>query len=111
MNIETLPQTAPRIDHVRDEDRDLDRPWHVVLLDDQEHTFDYVVVMLMKLFGYSFEKSCAMTEEVDSKKRVIVKTCHLELAEFYQERIHEYGPDPYATVSRGSMQAVLQRAL
>jgi ATP-dependent Clp protease adaptor protein ClpS len=105
------PQIAPRIETTRDEDLLLDKPWHVVLLDDNQHTYDYVIEMLAKLFGYSLEKAVGMAIEVDTRKRVIVKTCHLELAEFHQERIHNYGPDPLIPSCRGSMSAVLERAL
>ena len=87
-----------------------DKPWHVVLLDDNQHTYDYVVLMLCDLFGYSLEKSFGMAIEVDRDKRVIVKTCHLEQAEFHQERIQTYGPDPLIPTCRGSMSAILQRA-
>ena len=33
-----------------------DYPWHVVLLDDNQHTYDYVIEMLMAIFGYKFGK-------------------------------------------------------
>ena len=88
-----------------------DKPWHVILLDDNQHSYEYVVLMLCDLFGYSLDKAFSMAVEVDTKKRVIVKTCHLEQAEFHQERIQNYGPDPRISTCKGSMSAVLQRAL
>jgi ATP-dependent Clp protease adaptor protein ClpS len=88
-----------------------DKPWHVVLLDDDQHSYEYVVMMLSDLFGYSLEKAFGMAVEVDTQKRVIVKTCHLEQAEFHQERIQNYGPDWRIPTCKGSMSAILQRAL
>ncbi|RYG73058.1 ATP-dependent Clp protease adaptor ClpS, partial [bacterium] len=45
---------APETDlvTVQDEELDSDTPWNVVLLDDDYHSYDYVVEMLMALFGY-----------------------------------------------------------
>ncbi len=84
--------------------------WHVVLLDDDEHTYAYVVEMLTKLFGHSHETAYRMACEVDTTGRVIVATLVLEQAEFKQQQIHAYGPDPRLSKSRGSMRAVLEAA-
>ena len=48
--------------------------YRVVLLDDDDHTMDYVVEMLNKLFGYPAEKGGGMVETLDSSGRVIVMT-------------------------------------
>jgi ATP-dependent Clp protease adaptor protein ClpS len=87
--------TLPEIDleSVQDEDLLSDKPWNVVLLDDDFHTYDYVVEMLMAIFGYPIRRAFKMTVEVDTRKRVIVWTGHLERAEAYREQIHAYGAD------------------
>jgi len=54
---------------------------HVVLHDDDDHTYDYVIEMLRAIFGYDLDKAYAMTREVDMTGRVIVATVHKELAE------------------------------
>jgi ATP-dependent Clp protease adapter protein ClpS len=46
-------------------------PYNVILLDDDEHTYGYVIEMLGKLFGHSLEKAFAMAVEVDLTGRVI----------------------------------------
>ena len=92
-----------------EDDLDSDKPWHVVLLDDDHHTYAYVVEMLGDLFGYSTFKAYRMAREVDKKKRVIVWTGHLEVAESKQELIHDYGPD-WRMTSDGSMSAILEQA-
>ena len=40
-----------------DQDTQILPPWHVVLLDDNDHTYDYVIEMLQNIFGYSQAKS------------------------------------------------------
>lgn len=84
--------------------------WHVILLNDDDHTYDYVIEMLQSIFGYDIEKGFKMACEVDQNGRVIVVTCHKELAELRQEQIHEYGPDPRSKGSKGSMRAEIQPA-
>lgn len=84
--------------------------WHVVLLDDDDHTYDYVIEMLARLFGHSLPTAFRMAEEVDRTGRVIVWTAHRELAELRQEQIHGYGADPRIARSAGSMSAVLEPA-
>jgi ATP-dependent Clp protease adaptor protein ClpS len=85
--------------------------WNVVLLDDDEHTYEYVIEMLGKLFGHGREKAYQMACEVDGTGRVIVETTVLERAEFKQLQVHAYGPDPRLPQSRGSMHAVLEPAV
>ena len=84
--------------------------WHVVLLDDDDHTYGYVVDMLMAVFGHAQETAYRMTVEVDSTGRAIVWTGQREVAEFKQERIHGFGADPALVRSAGSMTAVLEPA-
>jgi ATP-dependent Clp protease adaptor protein ClpS len=84
--------------------------WHVVLLDDDEHTYDYVVEMLGAVFGHSRARAYRMAVEVDKTGRVIVWTGAREVAEFKQERIHAHGADPRIPASKGAMSAVLEPA-
>lgn len=101
---------APTLEPEVIETYDSDSPWHVVLLDDDDHTYDYVIEMLCSIFGYTIMKAYKMAVEVDNHKRVIVATCHLEVAEMRQEQIHEYGPDWRIPACKGSMSAVLEKA-
>ena len=84
--------------------------FHVVLLDDDEHTYDYVVEMLQKLFFMSADQAFSHAVEVDSQKRTIVMTCELEPAEFARQQIHGYGADWRMVQSRGSMSAIIEPA-
>ena len=82
--------------------------YHVVLLDDDEHTYDYVVEMLGALFFLPLETAYQHAVEVDTQGRTIVITCELPQAEFARDQIHGYGADPRMATSRGSMKAVIQ---
>ena len=84
--------------------------WHVVLLDDNEHTYAYVIEMLGAIFGHSHSTAYRMALEVDRTGRVIVWTDAREAAEFKQERMHAYGADPRISTCKGSMSAVLEPA-
>jgi ATP-dependent Clp protease adaptor protein ClpS len=84
--------------------------WNVVLLDDDEHTYDYVVEMLCRLFFKTVEEAYRHAVEVDSTGRTIVMTCEREAAEFARDQIHAYGPDPRMPKCKGSMSAVLEPA-
>jgi ATP-dependent Clp protease adaptor protein ClpS len=82
--------------------------YHVVLLDDDEHTYDYVVEMLGALFFLPLETAYQHAVEVDTQGRTIVITCELPQAEFARDQIHGYGADPRMATSKGSMKAVVQ---
>jgi ATP-dependent Clp protease adaptor protein ClpS len=85
--------------------------WHVILLNDNEHSFSYVVQMLSDIFGHPPERGFEMAMEVHEKGRVIVVTVHKELAELRQEQIHEYGPDSTIPECKGSMKADIEPAV
>ena len=92
------------------QDQRLARRWHVILCDDDAHSYEYVVSMLMEIFGHSLEQAFAMAVEVDSKGTVIVTTTSYERALLKQEQIHDYGPDPRIPDCQGSMTAVVEPA-
>ncbi len=85
--------------------------WNVILLDDDEHTVDYVIQMLGSIFGHPPDLALKMAEEVNGSGRVIVATVHKELAELRQEQIQEYGPDPDVPECTGSMGADIEPAV
>ena len=85
-------------------------PFNVVLLDDDDHTIDYVVEMLRKLFAHPVERSMQMVKEIDESGRVIVFTTHKELAELKRDQIHGYGADFRVENSPGSMNAIIEPA-
>ncbi len=86
-------------------------PYNVVLLDDDEHSFDYVVRMLKAIFGYPLKKGYRMAMEVHTTGRVVVATTNLEQAELKRDQIHAFGPDPRIPRCKGSMSATIEPAI
>ena len=84
--------------------------YHVILLNDEDHTYDYVVEMLQKLFGFTEARAFSHAVEVDTKGTTILLTCELEKAELKRDQIHAYGPDWRMPKSLGSMAAVVEPA-
>jgi ATP-dependent Clp protease adaptor protein ClpS len=90
-----------------DEER-LSPLFNVVLLNDDDHTYDYVIEMLGKLFMMPPSVAFNHAVEVDTAGRTIVMTCEREQAEFGRDQIHGYGADPRMARSKGSMSAVVE---
>ena len=84
--------------------------YNVVLLDDDQHTYEYVVEMLEKLFACGETDAWNHAVEVDTTGRTVVMTCELAQAEFGRDQIHAYGADPRMPQSKGSMSAIVEPA-
>lgn len=84
--------------------------YRVVLLDDDDHTYDYVIEMLQKIFCLSSEQALRHAQEVDAAGRTPIMTCELAEAEFARDQIQGYGPDRRLPRSKGSMSAVVEPA-
>ncbi len=101
---------ATEVETAVDEAIRLVPPYNVILLNDDDHTYEYVIHMLQKLFGYPPEKGFQLACEVDTTGRVIVLTTTLERAEFKRDQIHAFGPDKQIPRCKGSMSAIIEPA-
>ncbi len=81
-------------------------PYHVILLDDDDHTYQYVIDMLRKLFGHSPERALEVASVVDTAGRVILDTTSKERAEFKRDQVTAFGRDWRIARCEGSMTAV-----
>jgi ATP-dependent Clp protease adaptor protein ClpS len=102
----TLPDTREQTD----ERTRTQPPYNVILLNDDDHSYEYVILMLQELFGHPLEKGFQMAREVDTSGRVIVDTTSMERAELKRDQIHAYGPDPRIERCKGSMSAEIEPA-
>lgn len=91
-------------------DTEQPRLWNVVLLNDEEHTYEYVIKMVQELFAHSTEKAFKIAKAVDSDGRAVCLTTHREHAELKQEQIQAYGRDPIMAESKGSMTSIIEPA-
>ncbi len=84
--------------------------YRVVLLDDDDHTYDYVIEMLQKIFIFSAEQALRHAQEVDAMGRTVLMTCELPEAEFARDQVQSYGRDWRLPRSQGSMSAIVEPA-
>ena len=105
----TAVKVAPRAKPGKNKPKALP-PYHVVLLNDDDHTFEYVMEMLLVVFGHPFEMGFKMAKEVDDRGRVVVLTTHKEKAELKRDQIHAYGTDWRVATCVGSMSAAIEPA-
>ena len=63
-------------------------PYNVILHDDDDHTYEYVIEMLRAIFGFPIVKGVLHAKEVDTTGRTILLTTHpLDEAEVLCSRI------------------------
>ncbi len=95
-----------------DDDRETKRqpPYNVVLWNDDDHTYAYVIAMVMQLFGYPFERGYEIAKTVDTHGKAIVLTTALEHAELKRDQIHAFGRDDQIDGCVGSMYATIESA-
>lgn len=81
-----------------------------MLLDDDDHTYEYVIRMVQELFAYSPERAFRAAQHVDEHGRVVLLTTHKEHAELKRDQIHAFGKDALLARSKGSMRARIEPA-
>lgn len=84
--------------------------YRVVLLDDNDHTYDYVIEMLQQILIFTMLEGYRHAEELDRTGRTVLIVCELREAEFARDQIHAYGADWRLPRSLGSMSAVIEPA-
>ena len=63
-------------------------PWNVILHNDWENSMPRVVVILKKVIpGMTLKKATKIMWEAHTAGKALVKSCHKELAELYEERL------------------------
>jgi ATP-dependent Clp protease adaptor protein ClpS len=85
-------------------------PYNVILLNDDDHTYEYVIHLLQSVFAYPQAKGFQLAKVVDESKRAIVFTTHRELAELKREQIQAFGADHRIASCKGSMSAIIEPA-
>ena len=104
------PRPATRTQTKDKPKTDPPRAWHVVLLDDDDHSYEYVITMMQELFACSIEKGFLIASAVDSQGRAICLTTHKEHAELKRDQILAFGKDPLIAGCKGSMSAIIEPA-
>jgi ATP-dependent Clp protease adaptor protein ClpS len=103
-----MPSVTATPETKKETENQLTPLYNVVLLDDDDHTYEYVVEMLQKLFAFADGDAWNHAVEVDTTGRTVVLTCELPQAEFGRDQIHAYGADWRMPKSKGSMSATVE---
>jgi ATP-dependent Clp protease adaptor protein ClpS len=82
--------------------------YNVILWDDDDHSYDYVIGMMRKLFGHSIDRGFIIARQVDSQGRAICLTTTMEHAELKRDQIHAFGKDRQIDRCEGSMKATIE---
>jgi ATP-dependent Clp protease adaptor protein ClpS len=106
----TLPKTSKKTKTEEKEKVKKQPPYHVILLNDDDHSFEYVIGMLQRLFGHPPEKGYQMAYKVHTEGWVVVDTTSKERAELKRDQIHAFGPDKGIPRCQGSMSATIEPA-
>ncbi len=109
-DVDSSRNSSAEIDTILDKITKKEHKYNVVLLDDDDHTYDYVIEMLMNIFGHTTTEAYIMACEVDFRGRVIVFTTSKKTAEIKKDKILSFGPDYRLARSKGSMNAIIEPA-
>ncbi|MFQ5731756.1 MAG: ATP-dependent Clp protease adaptor ClpS [Planctomycetaceae bacterium] len=71
-------------------------PYAVIVHNDEEHTWEYVIEVLQRVCGHNTEQAYALTSQVHHAGKAAVWTGALEVAELKRDQIRGYGPDFFA---------------
>ena len=69
----------------------------VIVLDDDVHTYAYVIDALSQIWGHSLEQAYHLAHQIDTTGRAAVWVGAMEVAELKRDQIISYGPDVYAS--------------
>ena len=82
--------------------------YQVILWNDDDHTYDYVIGMMQNLFGHPRPMGRKIASEVDRSGRAICLTTTLEHAELKRDQIHAFGRDGAIATCVGSMWSTIE---
>ena len=99
---------ATQADTKQDTKRKRQPRYHVILWNDNDHSYEYVIIMLRKLFAHPVEKGFQLAREVDRRGKAIVLTTTREHAELKRDQIHAFGADRLIARCKGSMSATIE---
>jgi len=106
---EPIVMTRPRAETDQTTQTRRQPPYHVVILNDEEHTFEYVIDLLIKIFRHSLP-TAEQLRKIHSSGRAIVYTTHKEKAELKREQVLTWGPDPRMSISKGPLGCYIEPA-
>ncbi|TWU32952.1 ATP-dependent Clp protease adaptor ClpS [Novipirellula artificiosorum] len=105
----TEPQVArPKYASEQKQETKKQPRYSVLLWDDADHSYDYVVLMMKSLFRHPIETGFQIAKEVDASGKAVCLTTTLEHAELKRDQIHAFGKDELIARCKGSMSATIE---
>jgi ATP-dependent Clp protease adaptor protein ClpS len=101
-------KTATKSREKKEKKRKRQPRYHVILWNDDDHSYDYVIRMMRELFGHPIEKGMQIAVQVDTQGRAVCLTTTKEHAELKRDQIHAYGKDKLIDRCKGSMWATIE---
>lgn len=105
-NPETMPDIQEEIETLTAVK--VQKQFKVVLFNDEEHSYDYVVEILTKICKLTREQAFRCAVEVDLTGRTIVFYGEREKCVEVSHKINNYGPDFRMPKSIGSMESAVE---
>lgn len=105
---ENAAQVTTRPDLKRDTKRKRQPKYNVLLWDDDQHSYEYVIEMMQKVFGHSTGKGLRIAFEVDKQGVAVCLTTTMEHAELKCQQIRSFGRDGLIATSVGSMKSTIE---
>ena len=69
-----------------------DRPWQVIVLNDNHNTFEGVAFALAQTIpGVDYDRGMALANKIHARGQALVWSGHRELAELYHSQLEGYG--------------------
>ena len=97
VTVESPPEPKPqRRKQPSDAKPKVQPPYAVVVLNDDQHSFQYVIDTFMKVFGYPLEKGYSLALQIHTEGKALVWSGAREVAELKRDQIRSAGPDFYA---------------
>lgn len=102
------PREQRRNQQQRDQRPKQQPRYNVILWDDPDHSYEYVIEMVKELFRKPIEAGFKVAKEVDTTGRAILLTTTREHAELKRDQVHAYGKDQCIERCQGSMRASIE---
>ncbi len=83
--------------------------WNIVLLGDDEHSYNYITRLLTEVFHLAGQRAVDVAAAVAEHGRAVCWTGHREYAEFKREQVAAFGHDALMERLTGPMCVVLER--
>lgn len=103
----TQPRRKQQVKPSAQTERKRQPRYNVILWDDDDHSYNYVIDMMQSLFGHTIEKSFEIAVQVDRHGSAVCLTTTMEHAELKRDQIHAFGKDKLIATSVGAMKSTI----